>query len=632
MADLLLAEHASQVEDFVRRGLGGRGEWLALGPSAMARLEELGLAYGIPEDFCDMGQLVAACQEGHGRVRLACDRLDDTLLREHQDLRTMGIRPFLFHIFGITIFTDAIRSQLFLLDAVLRALRPGTVWVHAGAPYTWDALLRFDNRESLWARTASLLAPPESTRLIPDVRRPAVQDRALRGEAGGDRLGVVRKAMSRSLFLSTLARSVKSGDMLAFAAVGRRRRASLLLVGGHEWTEVLAPLRQRGFRVLRTSGADLAEGSGPGKTGVTGAVPALLARDRELGDCFRERGVTFFPLVERRLEWIWSCFPEVCRRIHRRLKSAVRRYDIRGVLRSSSATGADHALNQTARHLGVPVFVWQHGFVGFGDRISELYDYTDLLTADAVFVYGKGPEEGFRARSEVSGPEIIPVGSVRLDRFFQRARAERPHAGRPPGAPGCRTLLYATTAYSENGWYLRTSAPFTDRLFYRDQEVLLRAMESWTQGAGGGVECVIKLHPAARSQDPPWVRQVEREGRIRIVRSGSSLQDLLLRADAVILDSPTTSVLEALCTQLPVFVLTRHWGFASELRQALGKRAACASGAAELTDLVEEWLTRGSYPAAVDDSGFLSAFGLPEGVEAVASQVAREVAARVRPR
>jgi hypothetical protein len=251
------------------------------------------------------------------------------------------------------------------------------------------------------------------------------------------------------------------------------------------------------------------------------------------------------------------------------------------------------------------------------------------LTADAVLAYGPGAEEAYRTKGSVSGPEIIAVGSPRLEGLRRRAR--RAPAVARGGTARRRRLLYATTAYSQNGWYLRTRAPFTDRLLYRDQDALVTAMTGWARRARGGIEGVIKLHPSERAQEPPWVPGVERDGHLSIVRRQPSLESLLLEADAVILDSPTTSALEAACTRLPLFVLTRHWDFSAELWQALGKRAACAARAEELAALVEEWLETGAYPAAVDDDGFLSRFGLPDGATAVAARAAAEVAGRIRP-
>ena len=51
MPNLFLVENSTQVKDLLSRGMRDKGQWIALGPSAMAAMEEAGILYCIPEDF-----------------------------------------------------------------------------------------------------------------------------------------------------------------------------------------------------------------------------------------------------------------------------------------------------------------------------------------------------------------------------------------------------------------------------------------------------------------------------------------------------------------------------------------------------------------------------------------------------
>ena len=102
-------------------------------------------------------------------------------------------------------------------------------------------------------------------------------------------------------------------------------------------------------------------------------------------------------------------------------------------------------------------------------------------------------------------------------------------------------------------------------------------------------------------------------GRVRIVHNKPNFVELLRESDVVIIDSPTTTLLQSMATTLPVFVsmgLLRWPGNAVEL---IKKRAYCADNATELMDMLEGFIRSGDYRCDVKNVEFLREYGIHEG-------------------
>ena len=80
-------------------------------------------------------------------------------------------------------------------------------------------------------------------------------------------------------------------------------------------------------------------------------------------------------------------------------------------------------------------------------------------------------------------------------------------------------------------------------------------------------------------------------------------------SDAIIIDAPTTTLLQALTTRRPLFVLTRHIKYPTYAQEMLDKRAVCSDSAATLMRKLNEFLKTDSYPANLLDREFIRAYG-----------------------
>ena len=588
---LLLAEHDYQVEDMISQGLDRDGDWVALGPSAMAYLEGRGIDFRIPESFHDWDELQSACEETHRVVKDLCEQLDERLVAEDSELRRYGIRPFRFSIFPLTILFDSVRSRVFQLKRILDTHPDHLPTIHAGRPHPpgrWG--LAVSNRENLWGRVAALDGFGRPIALLPEVGFSGGRDASVW-------LGLARWARARlegRVTLHTIVRSLRSRDHAGLWSAVQLKRSSVLLIDPPgEWSRVLPRLRPQGLRPLWVTqsyfaapGAPLAEGGVEPSISALGESHLILER------------VAYAPLVEQRLSALWRQAGHEFRVARKRFQRLAHRTRATAVLRGSSNWLTAHSVNQVAAAMDIPVVTWQHGMVTDNHGISQLRDYCDVMTTDLLLAYGSGSADGY-ARFGSDRATVVPVGSPVLDALRVGRRRHRSRSDP-------RRILYATTNYYQNDWYLGFQPGISDRLLYTDQLVILRNLVQISKAHD--VEVTAKLHPHPEYQEPPWALNAQRKG-LGVVRGERSFVELLNWADLVVLDLPSTTLLQTLAAACPTFVLMRYWRLGKDAEDLLRGSAVHAATVDQLMFSLRRYLENGTYPGDPTDTAWLREWG-----------------------
>lgn len=584
---LLLAETAGQVEELLARFPDDAPSWIALGPEAQKCLAKRGLPFRLPEDFHRSDELTLVCRIAHERLRRLCDLLDGQLCAERPELAKDRVRPFLFHIFPLTLLFDGLVRRIFQLRKILDA-HPGAIACLHRTPVAGDSLFEhgFSNRESLWGHVAALSGWNREFSFL---------SAGLREETrGGAMKKLVRASLSKSLWGHSLARTLaeKRYADLPSLILPNGRPALLSLGNRVEWKETWPLLREEGWNLLSGDESSLTGGGNAGSA--SKAFSGFLESDPQIRDLFRECGIDFFPLLKDRLLSIAARSPEDYAGARKTLEK-LRRRGLKGILTSSAATGRHHLILRAAQSLEIPVLLWQHGFVVHGERINQLYDYSDRMTADATLVYGEGARVSYERHGENFPSRLITVGSAQIENLSPSPDADR------------RKILYATTNYFGNYWYFGFEPVWSDNLFFRDQEAILDALLVLQRERGA--EITVKLHPSEAFAPPPWAEEIKRRAGWRVIRREASFTDLARESGTVLLDLPSTTLLQAIALGRPLFALMRHWSYHPDALNLLKKRAVCEDSAATLMARVSGFLDSGSYEADLRDLSFLRAFG-----------------------
>jgi hypothetical protein len=561
------------------------------------------LDYEIPEDFYCPVEFGEFCRHTHKLVESLCEHLDQLIFKFHPDLRSQGMAPFRFHIIRLLQVFDGVRGRVFQLQRIFKAYPTLTACIHMGRSFRWSSDdLFFSNQETLWAQVASLPGWGSRIEILAEPDLSQAQTTSRRNQSS---IEFFKRRILKSLWLTSGARLWSLRNYQGLLNLMRKDRAALLLIGApYEWTQVLPILSGEGRKILFTS-KEYFETRTDEDAPVTRDRFDQVESDPDLMSCFHLGTINYFPLLKERLSWIWRTSPKQFASVARKVAQLKNRHKISAVLRCSSSSGIEHSINQSARSLGIPVFLWQHGAVSHDTRITQFRDYADAMTSDYTFVYGREAEKAYTRHGQQFSSRVMAVGATTLDSM--RATNKHSKTVKQTLHQPRKKLVYATTNYMQNHWYGGWMPVFSDREYYRDQEVVARYLS--VAAEKGLSDIIVKLHPSREYQEPPWAERLRRVSGIRVVKDEDSFENLLKQSAAVVLDFPSTTLLQSIAMGVPVFVLTQRWPFPTEGRAMLKERVVAADNAKELITRLEEFLESDSYPADLTATSFLQAYG-----------------------
>jgi hypothetical protein len=391
----------------------------------------------------------------------------------------------------------------------------------------------------------------------------------------------------------------------------RQNTEGSLLINGdaYEWTYTVPFLQDDGWTVLFSTHEIFGNRSTNKRERPRTDDIHLIEKDPEIMSCFEFDGISFYSLLRSRFMWILAKTPEYFKYLIRYLRTIKEKHHLRAILTSANSTGSSHTLNRAGRFLGLKVLTWQHGFLHFNGRISQLNEFNDMMTSDVVLAFGKDAERAYQHYSDKFKSEIIPTGSASLDHM----RCSLENAPSPmkwkDREYDTKRILYATTNYYENYWYYGFSPPPSDRYFFKDQLAILSYLERYLESLDHSAEVIVKLSPIRVTNDPPWVERFYSQRGFRIIKDSPTFVELLDGAHIAILDYPTTTVLQAIITNKPVFVLMRHIKYPQHAQKMLEKRAVCAEDVPTLMKALHDYLKTGRYQPDLNNNEFLRAYG-----------------------
>lgn len=612
---LVLAEHDYQVEDFLER-LGPEDlSWVALGPSAMHLLTGKGLNYTIPEDYCSRLELQEVCESHFEDLSRLCQDLDAVLLEKSPFLAHWGIRPFFFHLWQLGQLTDILIGRSLQLHKILKQFPGAEVYVHLASPQSWEVSnLGFYQKETLWGRLLALPCFRVKLHAFPD---PVPRDSGVRGNSSGPRrLRVWRRGIDflasrarKTPMLYTLGFSWRQGwqrNILNILRPGQATKSSLAILNGlYEWTAILPQVLTDGSPVYFLSGTELLKAAATAAADTPEAgLPVGWWEDFQQNLPVPLRDVA--PIIQDRFAFITNSGTRVAQAIIRELEEFASQRSVAGLLFSSGADFGTAVAKQYCQEKGLPVLGWQHGAAWFDRRATQRTDLFNLVGCNQFLVFGEGVKQGFETSplAERQKCEIVSVGMPSLRRLRRIS---------PARAISSSRILWPFCGYYCNAWYCGFSPPFSDTVYYQEQMVILRSLLQMLRKYPE-LSVTIKLYPSKHQTDqPPWVGEALRHKRVSAVYDYPNFVGLLPDHDLVIIDCPTTTLLQSAATKLPVFTLMSVMRWPDKALDLLRKRAVCAENAASLVRRLGQFLEKGIYDPEVENDDFLRDYGIFPG-------------------
>jgi len=184
------------------------------------------------------------------------------------------------------------------------------------------------------------------------------------------------------------------------------------------------------------------------------------------------------------------------------------------------------------------VFAQEGGLYGY--CLSPMHHYTELSVADYFLAYGPGVAERLESHRLTSRQQarVLPVGARRIHQF-------PPHV-LPSPASKFRVMYVPTSDFHHCLRY--APVHYSDRDYFELKQRVIHALLERSD-----TTVIYKSMPFAWAQDTALPTINKHPDRITVIQA--PLMDVLELPDVFVVDWPTTTLLEVLCTRRPVIVL-----------------------------------------------------------------------------
>ena len=281
----------------------------------------------------------------------------------------------------------------------------------------------------------------------------------------------------------------------------------------------------------------------------------------------------------------------------------------RCLLVSTQALHGDRAVIRAAADRGMKVISWQHGGSGF--CYHPMIVQAEFLDSDIHLVFGEGVKKSHGATCRQAGyrkvPELVVVGSSWFDEEQRKIQQSC--------TSNCRSgpVLFITEFFNFNLYY--NSAPLDSSIicdyFWQVQRQFLDLAAN-----NRGVDFVFKLHPADVKGEPSREYAGDHKLKnLRFIVQEHTVAELVPSASVIVIDLVSTSVLQTLLSDKPVFIYTGMYRMDERARALLKKRAFIYDRFEDLCCDLEIFFSEGLQPllkrygADLTNTEFIREFG-----------------------
>jgi hypothetical protein len=524
-------------------------------------LDALGIGFAYPDQFIDSASLQRAAVEHFTVVEELCRSIDEHVRSVADSLDLVSSRMFFV---ALKIMYDTVALRVLQLNAVLTAHEPDEVVYFTTVRGAFDHRLLFTDQESIYAQ----LIPSAAKNLFPQATLTAIESST-------------RLRSPVSIKLKQIAGLVRHEyrDWIRRRGAGRRYERSICVVEtGYGFDEVLPGLADTvdlafwrppiysnvpfGTGVFWSLMGRLRGGSVAATRSFTAAWRAVGASD-EFVRRFACQGLSFYSVVRSRLAFLLTDMLPRATLVRDHCERYLhRRRDVRAVLsvNFSFERPWTYVMALAAARSGIPVVTYQHSAFGY---FSWPYSkYVDEVMSDYRLVWGRGSVR-FMRDVDRTGCEPVIVGSLELERLRdQLSSPTRRSKARP-------MIVYPVSGYTGNRFYFAKHRLTDTEAFELMKQVLL------VLGTATYADVVVKLYPGQADElqraTQEWIER-QQWSHVRAVATGA-YSSLLAEADVVVIDSPSTVLVQSVLSACRLIVYTGVYEMGASAVDLLRRRA-----------------------------------------------------------
>lgn len=579
--------------------------YIALRPEVSLALDLAGIEHGVPADYTDGDRIYQDGLSSFKEIHELCTQLDKRLAAIHG---LPQLRPAAYAFYHLKILWDVFFTTISVIDGIFRREAPERILIYAPEGST-SSPYAFSNDESVYAAVLRLDGWPADVETVETTWNGGTHTPV------STNVGSLRSKLKHrsSLFnFSFIARKRGIRGLLPAilrSAIGLSDTPLILYESGYNWDDALPELYRSGFsRIIRIWDSSLE----PQNSNMEQYREAILDTCYNTPACrdLGKRGlVDASPILFEKLAWIVSRATAEALATYPEMVRAIRDRHVGAVLLSVRESAIGHALVQAAHDCDIPVISWQHG--GAGYCYHPLMPFIESIGSNIHLTFGDSVAasylETYSRMNFPRVPQIVAVGSSSLDQL----RYVKSH--HLPKQSERKTILYVTTSYLHNQYTISSVHDPTayDEKLWSVQKTVLNLARAHPEH-----NFIVKLHPSHASQEP-LKRYIEyhRISNVHFVVQTPSLPDLLQEADVLLFDLISTGILQALQTDLPIFLYTGLSAVDTDTLCLLQRRVSTSDNVEEYASTLGGYLSgdiNGST-ANIHDAAFITEFGTLRG-------------------
>lgn len=607
---------------------------VALNPPVHYWLERQGIAAKRPEDYYTEDDLEAFGFALLDVIEQVSAVVDEAILKHAEGFRAHDLKVGSLLWYELKLLINSVAVPFFITEKVIASERPGRVFYFGTNPESVPAFLGYVE-ESPWSHAIPVVCNTMGVQCAEQISVGSQGHAKTMLQQASQ--GPKRRSPNQATGISAVGRlrsvlaRVMSAQSWTTQSTPRNGHLPVLvtLSTGYSMKHVVDLLREsHEMEVVRLSPRTPAVVQSLVPTRKSNPLDAVVASsykaqltdvwestrvDERLKRLLTFSGGSFAGVVEKRLGHVFSHVAPDMFRIAVQTEETVRRLRPAAMV-ATTMLYPERVAMHTARRLGVPTVVYQHGATG-GFVLMETHGnfikhQTDLRWSDWAFTFGEG-DSRFYSRYYPDAAQSVAVGSAELDalrrrRIDDREKRERLESlGLKRDVPA---IFYVPT--SMDG-YLRP-IPARGRspsLMFEIERAIADVCGRFPQ-----FQFVFKLHSVHVESPIRQYIEDKRYSNCKVTRR--PLRELLRLADAFVTDFPSTSLLEMLTTDRPILFCghelpqkfnAQKWH--PSILSMWKERVLYAEHLDEFLEMLRDFLRKGDFSPVKSSDEMLRLFG-----------------------
>jgi hypothetical protein len=619
--NLFFIEKVTQVNGLIQeyKNTSGTKKIIALSPFAMHELDKKKISYRIPEDYYKSEELYELGLDNYTKVEEICSFIDNEFKKKIPEYKSMGLKPAFYNLYGLKIIYDALTIRLAQLYKILEMEEPKRLFftrvgLSTFQPTYGPSLIMFNNNELLYSALLELFEGDYKLKELPILEKDAMVISKVPTEE--------RKSFKKNLSnwleshpsLFKIAKTVTSSGLKEEAQPVKRdifkgKVKSIILLGsGYNWS--IETLKRAGVSNVQIVQDDLDALIGSAILVKSSKdlkdLSDTILKNKNFIELFNFNDKNFLSLLEDRLKFIIEILSKIIKDSYIEAEQLIEKESAGMVLGSSITSCKMHAYAQAGRDRNIPVILWQHGSYGYFDWY--MWRYNELKPSDVFLVFGSGEQNKTKEMANQYKTRVVQVGSHALDnQYFKRLSAKTDYKLNLD--PDRKTVLYVTNAYYQNLMYVSMPPLFSDNKFWKTQRAIMDTFKKYDN-----YNYIIKTHQNP-IMDEAVLRTYSEDTNFNncvFIRNETTFTNLLPAADIIIIDLPTTTLLQSLTTSKAIFCYTGHLTFDEKAIKLIDKRAYRYNKLDDFISNLDAFFSKGRLDRSVDlrNNEFLLHYGM----------------------